>query len=121
LDCKFGNHESQNDFEKENTYLIASTVNDILIMVDTTDRRLVEAGLDWCLQVGDIPDISHREPVRSGASSVDFIQFVVEKEILLIFRVENPSLMRVRGADIACPGDDRRVGFVRNICGGQSD
>lgn len=91
----------------------------VLIVVDGTNRGLVDTGLLWCAEVTDVPDISGREAVRGRSSAIFLIQLVIKQEVLLVVGVEDDALVRVGRASVASPGDDGRSGLVSDVVDGQ--
>jgi hypothetical protein len=66
----------------------------VLVVIDAAGGRLVEAGVDGVLEVGDVEDEGGGVAVRSGTDRVDLIKLVVEEQPLHVV-IDDPSLVSV--------------------------
>merc|ERR1712000_735125 len=70
-------------------------------MVDAEMLGLVEAALLGVFEVGDVQDVGHWVLISGGASILVLIVFIVQEDVLVPFRVDEPALMGVGGTDVA--------------------
>jgi hypothetical protein len=89
-------------------------------VVDTLGPRSVKPSLLWLLQRRNIPDVGDGVSWNTGPNFVILVVFIIEEEIMLIFRVENLALMGVGSTLIGCNGQDLGVLLVCNVVDGKS-
>jgi hypothetical protein len=104
--------------------LVVKAVVDVLVVVDGAGRRLVVTGNNGLLEVLDVPDICDRETILGGgvdrsAVGVDLalVELIVHHNVGLPKRIEDPTLMGVRGADVGSARDDGTSGAKSLLVG----
>lgn len=99
--------------------LVCESVLHVQVVVDGLDWGLVEARVDWLLEIGDIEDVCSGAAVASRrADAVELVQFVVEEHVGHFF-VGDPALVGVGASDVGGLGDDDGVFEVGEIVDGE--
>jgi hypothetical protein len=79
--------------------LVGETIDDVLVVVDRADGRLVGTGVLGGGEALDVKDVGGGVAIGSLAGAVHLVELVVEEEVLL-FLVDQPALVGVGGADV---------------------
>lgn len=99
--------------------LVRQAINNVLVVVDRLDWRLVQALVSRLGEGADVEDVRRGVAVCGLAGLVLLIELVVEEEVRHVLRVDDPALVRVGGARVRGGGDLLGGGLVGHIDDGE--
>lgn len=99
--------------------LVGEAAADELVVVDAARVAAVDARQLGGLEGADVPEVGDGEAGGALAGGVVLVVLVVEHEVLLPLGVEDPALVRVRGALVRGARDDVGGVLVRHVKDGQ--
>lgn len=98
--------------------LVGDAVNDVLVVVDGSDRALVDTLEDRLGQVDSVDDVGGGVLVRSRAGLLLLVKLIVKEDVALV-GISPPSLVSVRGAVVAGARELLRHGTVGDVNNGE--
>lgn len=98
--------------------LVGEAVDDVLVVVDGLDRRLVDSTEDGPGEVLDVDDVGGGVLVSSRASHLLLIELVIEEQVLVVI-AQQPTLVGVGSTVVGGTRDLARHGATANVDNGE--
>src|SRR5688572_11398865 len=98
--------------------LVSNTVNDVLVVVDGADGRLVDTTEDGEGEVSDVDDVGGGVAVSGRAVSLLLIELVIEEQVAVVIS-GSPALVGVGSTVVGGAGELPGQGTARDVDDGQ--